>query len=205
MELISVITSITAIIEKIVLSIKGQQEHRDAKSILRIEEAKMLLQDVSLLIEKFSESVDVILETIESAPVEGIDPTSQIWLKTNRRLFEITTDMRILTNSIEKRFPGISTEAIRQITDGCMQITKAENIVLAIIPNSVLDKLPDTPAKLRYGNNYTFVLTLLSEKGYPRDFVGRDLRKRAVVELNEVLLHIITCKEKLSIAVNSVA
>ena len=111
------------------------------------EAAIELLQAVTVLIEKFESQYDELVSVLTEAESSGADNALTLKqgigqnriLQANRKLINISNEMRSIFHNIERRFllfPAIK-EAIDSITKSCLQIAIVEDaLVVQAVENS---------------------------------------------------------------------
>jgi hypothetical protein len=143
--LLGSVKAIFGIIEKIRSLYKDirknkKEHHQEAKSI-----SKELLDEVSLLIDNFTEICDVIVLTLTDDSASSHARAGQVKvLQANRRLFELSSEMRILISSLESRFPQADISTIESLKDVCFQIVIVEDyLAIHLLPTDDLTMLRD--------------------------------------------------------------
>ncbi len=199
-DIILLVSGVIGIIEKTRNLLKGIQGRSRKRSEEIKKKAYNLLQDVSQLINKFSESVDLVLKMLEkSAPLGYYDNTAKLY-QANRRLFEISSEMRILTKSISKKFHGAELSEIKQVANLCLQIVFIENFVSVMLAKgNQFNKLPLKPSVEGY--------MALWQEGFmqkmeelPFSLQHNGYIRNQIAYFNNILIQLTRCKEKLAIA-----
>ena len=201
-DLILVVDAILSIIKKTSRFAKGFRARIRKPSERKIQEAKSLLEDISSLIEKFSESVDIILETLETVyPNRAVisdryrlNISTAKLVQANRRLFELSSEMRVIVPSISKRLGRKEASQIKKILDYCLQIINIEDFIgVALAKKFQFDKLPIKPVIL--GHEWYLEMESLPSVS-PDEYV---------IYFNRLLLKLIECKEKLAITLQKLS
>jgi hypothetical protein len=201
-DIVSLINASLSLVEKVRNLLKSARKDASERSEQKRKDAEALLSNISYLINKFAESVDITLATVEKWD-EGRnrllrnDPNDTRLSETfqaNRRLFEISSEMRVVTASI-KRFSSWETSIINRITERCLQIVFLEGLVsVRLAQENQFDILPINPG------DRTFLLGAIEFfKG--AEYLPAPYDKIETLSyFNSLLLQLTLCKEKIALA-----
>jgi hypothetical protein len=192
-SILTAIKTIYDIIEKTFSHYKNVRDKRSEKGFNVKAESQEILEEVSRLIDHFTQTCDLIVLTLaewSDSPHKYSNTAFTKITQANRRLFEISSDMRIVANSISTRLPNADTGKVQSITDSCVQIILVESFIGAeFIERRDFDLLPiDVSPKT-------------SQRACGRLFHGERVpsgAKMTISTLNKALLELRGCKEALS-------
>ena len=133
-DLIGIVNGVLAIIEELQKLLQGSKQGGAAKYDAARREAQEVLEQVSTLIARFSDTVDLILGMLETGysihdyHEQRYIPLAEIY-KLNRKLYEISVDMQILAGSLLQRFPKAEASEIHRLKDLCLQVVYIEDFL----------------------------------------------------------------------------
>jgi hypothetical protein len=215
-DLLPAINATLELIEKIM-------KRQNRKDKLKVSESKLLLNDISQLVAKFSDQADILMLFFakhQEASYKTRDSDYAELMIANRKLFEISNEMEVIISSISKRFKGIEVEKIKLIEGYCIQIQDFEDIFCLAGARliSIKDNYPNAKdSSLRFDPCFERQIPFViwqKESDWPRwvqiignlgDFNRKSDFDGGISYFNQLLLEISECKKRLSIAIQELS
>ena len=203
MEIPTVLNIIKIIYDIAEKTVSNYKEKSDSEKEKIRDESIRLLALSYKLIDDFIETFDLLVETLDYLH-QGKGTWSEKNVKisqTNRKLYEIASNMRLVTLSVANRFPDIDKRKVQAITDACLQIVLMENyLIVEVVQKRNYDLLPiDVEPK-----NFTEVYRRL----YHYTAIPDDIQESKPVDIekyNQLLLKLHRCKDDLQAAVQELS
>jgi hypothetical protein len=198
LAILGTVKALSDIIDNLYGFYKDKREKRKHETEGIKVQSKEIFGEVSQLIDDFTETCDLIFHILaEFDEDRNYRLASTKILQANRRLFELSTEMRIIAKSLSNRLPAeVDIIELEQVTDACFQIILVENFIgVELISEHNFDLLPID------------VSPRATRKVYGRLLHAGRMPNRGgftLTQLNRALLELRSCKEKLAMALNEV-